>query len=102
MLVVQPHDRFQRDGDDLHCEITIDVATAALGGEIDVETIEKETERVRLPAGIQPLERVRIRGKGVPHLHGNGHGDIYAHVKVTIPKKHKKHIVGQKQSGMST
>ena len=87
VLVVQPHERFERDGDDLHCQITIDVATAALGGEVDVETIEKETERVRLPAGIQPLERVRIRGKGVPHLHGNGRGDVYAHVKVTIPKK---------------
>ena len=87
VLVVQPHETFQRDGDDLHREITIDVATAALGGEIDVETLEGDMERVRLPAGIQPAERVRIRGKGVPHLHGNGRGDLYAHVRVQIPRK---------------
>ena len=87
VLVVQPHERFERDGDDLHCEITIGVATAALGGEQDVATIDGDTARVRLPAGIQPGERVRIRGKGIPHLHGNGRGDIYAHVKVAIPRK---------------
>ena len=87
VLVVQPHEDFQRDGDDLHREITIDVATAALGGEIDVATIDGDEERVRLPAGIQPAERVRIRNKGVPHLHGNGRGDLYAHVKVEIPRK---------------
>lgn len=87
VLVVRPHDVFERDGDDLHCEIEIDVATAALGGEVEVGTIDKESERVRLPAGIQPTERVRIRDRGVPHLHGNGKGDLYAHVKVVIPKK---------------
>ncbi len=87
VLVVTPHDRFERNGDDLHTEITIDVATAVLGGEVEVVNIEGAPERVRLPAGVQPSERVRIRGKGVPHLNGNGRGDIYAHVRVRIPKK---------------
>ncbi len=87
VLVVQPHDRFERDGDDLHTEVTIDVATAALGGKTEVGLIDGGTERVKLPAGIQPDERVRIRSKGVPHLNGSGRGDLYAHVRVQIPKK---------------
>lgn len=90
VIVVQPHDVFERDGDDLHREIQIDVATAALGGEMEVTTIDDTKEHVRLPAGIQPGERIRIRDHGVPHLNGNGRGDLYAHVRVTIPKKLNK------------
>jgi len=90
VLVVTPHERFERNGDDLHCEVHIDVATAALGGELDVETIDEEVEHVRLPAGIQPGERIRVRDRGVPHLNGNGRGDLYAHVRVRIPDKLSK------------
>ena len=87
VLVVEPHPNFQRDGDDLHTEIEIDVVSAALGGHANVELIDGSEERVKLPAGVQPDERVRIKGRGVPHLHGNGRGDLYAHVRVKIPKK---------------
>ena len=87
VLVVKPHDKFERDGDDLHTEIEIDIATAVLGGKKDVDLIDGGTDKVRLPAGVQPDERVRIRGKGVPHLNGSGRGDLYAHVRVRIPKK---------------
>ncbi len=87
VLVVEPHPSFERDGDDLHSEVEIDVITAALGGHVQVQLVNETHERVKLPAGIQPDERVRIKGRGVPHLHGNGRGDLYAHVRVRIPKK---------------
>ncbi len=87
VLVVEPHPSFERDGDDLHTEVGVDVVTAALGGHVQVELVDGSNERVKLPAGIQPDERVRIKGRGVPHLHGSGRGDLYAHVRVRIPKK---------------
>ena len=87
VLVVEPHPSMQRDGDDLHTEVEIDVITAALGGHTRVVLLDGSSERVKLPAGVQPDERVRIKGRGVPHLHGSGRGDLYAHVRVSIPKK---------------
>lgn len=87
VLAVQPHDVYQRDGDDLHCEIDVDVVKAVLGGVVEVPLVEGGSEKVKLPAGIQPGEQVRIRGRGVPHLSGSGRGDQFAHVKVVVPKK---------------
>lgn len=87
VLSIQPDDVFQRDGDDLHCEIEVDVVRAVLGGVVTVPLIDGEEEKVKLPPGIQPGEQVRIRGKGVPHLHGNGRGDQFAHVRVAVPRK---------------
>ena len=87
MLVVRPDKRFERDGDDLHTEIDVDVLDAVLGSDASVPLVEGGEDSVRLPAGVQPGERVRLRGKGVPHLHGSGRGDLYAHVRVKIPTK---------------
>ena len=87
VLSVAPHEVFQRDGDDLHCEIGIDVVRAVLGGIVEVPTVEGAAEKVKLPGGIQPGEKVRIRGRGVPHLNGSGRGDQFAHVKVVVPRK---------------
>lgn len=87
VLVVQSDERFERDGDDLHTEIEVDLLRAVLGGEADVPLVDGGTERVRLPAGVQPGERVRLRDKGVPHLGAAGRGDLYAHVKVSVPTR---------------
>jgi len=87
VLNVAPHEKFQRDGDDLHCEIEVDVVRAVLGGAVDVPLVEGGVEKVKLPAGIQPGEQIRIRQKGVPHLSGKGRGDQFAHVRVIVPKK---------------
>ena len=87
VLAIQPDDVFQRDGEDLHCEIEVDVVRAVLGGVVSVPLIEGGDEKVKLPPGIQPGEQVRIRGKGVPHLHGAGRGDQFAHVRVVVPRK---------------
>lgn len=87
VLSVQPDDLFQRDGDDLHCEIEVEVVQAVLGGVVTVPLVDGAEEKVKLPPGIQPGEQVRIRGKGVPHLQGNGRGDQFAHVRVVVPRK---------------
>ncbi len=87
VIEVQPDERFEREGDDLHCSIDVDVLDAILGADAKVPLVEGGDEIVRLPAGVQPGERVRLRAKGVPHLHGGGRGDLYAHVKVKIPTK---------------
>ncbi|MEY3015639.1 MAG: molecular chaperone DnaJ [Pseudomonadota bacterium] len=90
VLVVQDDDNFEREGDDLHCEIEVDLLRAVLGGEADVPLVDGGTERVRLPAGVQPGERVRLRDRGVPHLGAAGRGDLYAHVKVAVPTRLSK------------
>ena len=87
VLSVAEDETFQRDGDDLHCEIEVDVVQAVLGGVVSVPLIEGGDEKVKLPPGIQPGEQVRIRGKGVPRLHDNGRGDQFAHVRVVVPRK---------------
>lgn len=87
VLAVAEHETFQRDGNDLHCEIEVDVVQAVLGGVVAVPLIEGGEEKVKLPPGIQPGEQVRIRGKGVPHLHNSGRGDQFAHVRVVVPRK---------------
>lgn len=87
VLGVEPHEVFQRDGDDLHCEIEVDVVKAVLGGTVEVPLVEGGKEKVKLPAGVQPGEQVRIRARGVPHLNGSGRGDQFAHVRVVVPRK---------------
>jgi molecular chaperone DnaJ len=87
VLVVGSHDSFEREGNDLHTEIEVDLLRAVLGGEAEVPLVEGGTESVRLPAGVQPGERVRLRNHGVPHLGGSGRGDLYAHVRVKVPTR---------------
>ncbi|HEV8297728.1 MAG TPA: molecular chaperone DnaJ [Acidimicrobiales bacterium] len=83
-LRVKPHDRFLRDGDDLVHELTVSVAQAALGVELPFETLDGE-EMVQVPPGTQTGRVFRMRGKGVPRLHGRGRGDLRIHVLVETP-----------------
>ncbi|MBM4343335.1 MAG: molecular chaperone DnaJ [Deltaproteobacteria bacterium] len=84
---VQAHPRFRRIDNDLHCDIEVDVVSAVLGGLVGVPLIDGSTERVKLPAGIQPGEQLRIRGRGVPVVNTSARGDQFAHVRVVVPKK---------------
>lgn len=86
VIHLKPHDVFQRDGDDLHCEMPMSFATAALGGELTVPTIEGKAS-VKIPAGTQSGTTFRLRGKGLKHLGGNNHGDLYVHVQIAVPTK---------------
>ena len=81
VIRVKPHEFFEREGDDLYCEVPLTFAQAALGDEIEIPTL---TEKVKLkvPAGTQTGTYFRLKGKGVPKLRGYGQGD--QHVKVTI------------------
>ena len=81
---LKPHEVFQRDGDDLHCEVPISLATAALGGDLDVATL---TEKISLaiPEGTQNGKTFRLRGKGIKGVRSNVPGDLYCHVRVEVP-----------------
>ena len=82
----RPHDIFSRKGDDLHCRVTVPMTAAALGTRITIKTLDGE-ETVDVRPGTQPGAVVRIRGKGVPHLRGNGRGDLHVHLDVRTPTK---------------
>jgi len=82
---VRPDSRFQREGADIITNKDISFAKAALGEVISVETVEGNVQ-VRIPSGTQPDTVIRLRGKGMPHLRGNGRGDHYLRIKIQIPK----------------
>jgi len=85
VLFVERAESFERDGDDLHTEVAVEVPQAVLGAELEVALLDGSTTRLGLPPGTQPGERVRLRGRGVPRLNGSGAGDLVVHVRVTIP-----------------
>lgn len=83
---VRPHDRFERDGVDLHAELHVSFAQAALGAHLEFETLDG-TEEVAVAAGTQHGEVLRLRGHGVPHVGGRNRGDLHLHVVVDTPTK---------------
>ncbi|MDR7554830.1 MAG: DnaJ C-terminal domain-containing protein [Armatimonadota bacterium] len=80
---VAPHKVFERDGDDLVVDVSVPFVDAALGGEVEVPTLEGRMV-VTVPPGTQSGQRLRLRGQGLPRAQG-GRGDLYARVKVTVP-----------------
>jgi molecular chaperone DnaJ len=83
---VRPHDLFVRQDDDLLCEIPIGFSTAALGGEIDVPTLQGAA-RLKIPPGTQNGTLFRLRNQGMPNVHGHGHGDLLVRVTVEVPTR---------------
>ena len=86
VIHVQEHPFFQRDGNDLYCEMPVNFTTLALGGEIAIPTLDGE-EPFNVPAGTQTGTTFRLRGKGMPDVSGRGRGDLLVTVKVITPKK---------------
>jgi molecular chaperone DnaJ len=87
LLSVKDHPVFHREERDLHCEVPVNVAQAALGAEIAVPTLEGE-EKIHIKAGVQSGERFPLKGKGVPNVNGTGRrGDLIIHLKVATPEK---------------
>jgi molecular chaperone DnaJ len=84
-IEVKDHPIFQRDGLDLHCRVPISFGTAALGGEIEVPTIDGGRSRVKVPPGVQTGKTLRLRGKGMPALRGQGQGDMLVELVVETP-----------------
>ncbi len=84
-LSVKPHEFFQRDGADLFCRVPISMVRAALGGEIEVPTIEGKKARVAIPEGTQSGRQFRLKGMGMPVLNSSRKGDMYIQVDVETP-----------------
>ncbi|MDF3035747.1 MAG: dnaJ [Paucimonas sp.] len=83
---IKPHEVFQRDGDDLHCEIPVSFAKAALGGEIEVPTLSGKAS-FTLPEGTQSGKTFRLRSKGIKGLRSGYAGDLFCHVAIETPIK---------------
>jgi molecular chaperone DnaJ len=84
VLHVRSHEIFERQGDDLFCEVPISFVQAALGAEIQVPTLSGKAE-LKVPPGTQPASVFTIKGKGVKNLQGYGHGDLHVRVLVEVP-----------------
>jgi len=84
-LTVKPNPLFKRDGLNLYCRVPIPMTKAALGGAIEVPSLEGGRARITVPAGTQSGHQFRLRGKGMPALRGAGQGDLYVEVKVETP-----------------
>jgi len=78
------HEHFNRDEDDVHYDLIVDFPTAALGGDVDVPTLEGVSS-LKIEAGTQPGTMLRMKGKGIPHLQARGKGDQIVHFNVFVP-----------------
>ena len=103
---VEPHSIFQRDGANLHARIPVPMTVAALGGSIDVPTIEGKMARLTIEAGTQSGRKFRLRGKGMPALRRGSPGDQIVEVQVETPtnlsKKQKELLEAFSQSGTAS
>ena len=84
-IEVADHELFERDGPNLFCRVPVSMSTAALGGNIEVPTIDGGRGRVQIPAGSQSGRQMRLRGKGMPPLRGGGVGDMIIELAVETP-----------------
>ena len=86
VLNVKTHKFFERDGDNLHCVMPISFPQAALGTELDIQTLEGPAT-IKIPEGTQNGREFKLRGKGVPHLNAHGKGDLIVEIRVQTPTK---------------
>jgi molecular chaperone DnaJ len=89
-IQVAEHSVFQREGDDLHCEVPVSFATATLGGEVEVPTLGGRAS-VQIPEGTQSGKVFRLRGKGVKGVRSGFPGDLYCHMQIETPVKLTEH-----------
>src|SRR5438128_163857 len=86
VIHIKEHKVFQREGDDLYCEVPIPFSIAALGGEIDVPTLEGKAH-LKVPVGTQSGQMFKLRDKGIVNVNGRGHGDLFARLIVEVPSR---------------
>ncbi|KAB0540806.1 molecular chaperone DnaJ [Pseudochrobactrum algeriensis] len=89
-LSIKPHEFFQRDGSDLYCKVPISMATAALGGQFEVATLDGTQTRVKVPEGTQNGKQFRLKGKGMPVLRQQTTGDLYIQIAIETPQNLSK------------
>ena len=85
VLHVRPHKLFHREGTDLSIDVPLSFATAALGGTIEVPTLEKTID-LKIPAGTQSHTTFRLKNHGIKQLRGMGKGDLYVRIIINVPK----------------
>jgi len=86
VLHVKDHDIFQREGDDLICEVPVQFADAALGGEVEVPTFTGKTT-IKVPAGTQNNSMFRLKNRGVRNVQGHGVGDLHVKIQIEVPTR---------------
>jgi DnaJ-class molecular chaperone len=86
VVSVRPHAVFERKGDDLYVTVPVSLSTAVLGGEVQVPTPVGARLALKVPPESQNGQRFRLAGRGIPHLTGEGRGDLYAELKVQLPR----------------
>jgi molecular chaperone DnaJ len=84
-LSIAPHSVFQRDGANIFCKVPISMLTAALGGVVEVPTVEGSRARLTIPPGTQSGTQFRLKGKGMSVLRSNNYGDMYVQAQVETP-----------------
>lgn len=85
LIAMKPHKLFKREGANLHCRVPIPVTKAALGGDIDVPTIQENHTKVKIPPGTQTGQQFRLKGKGMSVLRSDAKGDMYIEIYVETP-----------------
>ena len=85
-LSIKAHEFFQRDGADIFCRVPISMTTAALGGHVDVPTVDGNRVRMPVPSGTETGKQFRLKSKGMPVLRSKVLGDMYIQVEVETPK----------------
>jgi molecular chaperone DnaJ len=85
-IAVSPHSKFERDGRDIYCQLPVSFVTAALGGEESVATLNGQV-MMKVPAGTQSGKMFRLKGKGMPDLHGGAPGDQFVKVMIHVPTR---------------
>lgn len=89
-IFVKPHKVFQRRGDDLFAILPINFSEMVLGSEVELSTLDKKKLSLKIPSGSEPGKVLRISGKGLPHFHSSGKGDLYVEMALQTPKKLSK------------
>ena len=104
-IEVSNHQIFEREAQNLFCRIPISMTTAALGGDLEAPTLDGGKSRVKVPIGVQSGKRLRLKGKGMPSLRGNGFGDLYVELEVETPvnltSKQKKLLMEFQEIGVN-
>lgn len=97
---IRPHKMFERDGADIYVKVSIPYSLAALGGEIEVPTVEGDV-RIKVHPGTQPETMLRLRGKGIVNVRNRGRGDQYVRISIAVPEKlnrEQKSVIEELQS----
>ena len=87
----QAHDIFVREGDDLHCTVSLPMVDAALGASVTFDAILDGMSEITIPPGTQPGSVITLRGHGMPHLRAAVRGNLHVHVEVVVPTRLDHH-----------